>query len=103
VFREFVVLCRSLDLFGRDLIAVDGTRLKAVNSGQRNFTKGKLAKAMAESDERLARYLKQLDDADKDDTTSPARGKTSALSRSMSLPTEATTRLKTSRTVRLLV
>jgi len=47
VFREFVVLCRSLDLFGRDLIAVDGTRLKAVNSGQCNFTKGKLATAMA--------------------------------------------------------
>ncbi|MDB2369144.1 transposase [Octadecabacter sp.] len=73
VFREFVVLCRSLDLFGRELIAVDGTRLKAVNSGQRNFTKGKLAKAMAESDERLARYLKQLDEADKDATTPPER------------------------------
>lgn len=68
VFREFVVLCRSLDLFGRELIAVDGTRLKAVNSRQRNFTKAKIAKAMAESDERLNRYLKQLDDADKDDT-----------------------------------
>jgi transposase len=68
VFREFVVLCRSLDLFGRELIAVDGTRLKAVNSRQRNFTKAKIAKAMAESDERLNRYLKQLDDADKDDS-----------------------------------
>jgi transposase len=66
VFREFVVLCRELDLFGRELIAVDGTRIKAVNSRERNFTKAKLAKAMAESDERLARYLKQLDEADKD-------------------------------------
>ena len=73
IFREFVVLCRSLDLFGRELIAVDGTRLKAVNSGQRNFTKGKLAKAMAESDERLNHYLKQLDEADKDDTMPPER------------------------------
>lgn len=72
VFREFVVLCRSLDLFGRELIAVDGTRLKAVNSRERNFTKAKLAKALAESDERLNRYLKQLDDADKDDTTPSA-------------------------------
>ncbi len=36
-------------------ITVDGTRLKAVNSGQRNFTKSELAKAMTESDERLAR------------------------------------------------
>ncbi len=42
--------------------------LKAVNSGQRNFTKGKLAKVMAESNQRLVRYLKQLDEADKDDT-----------------------------------
>ena len=66
VFREFVVLCRELDLFGCELIAIDGTRIKAVNSRERNFTKAKLAKALAESDERLARYLKQLDEADKD-------------------------------------
>ncbi len=71
VFRDFVVLCRELDLFGRELIAVDGTRIKAVNSQDRNFTKAKLAKAMAESDERLARYLKQIDDADKDDKDAP--------------------------------
>ncbi|MEO9517025.1 MAG: transposase [Paracoccaceae bacterium] len=73
VFRDFVVLWRSLDLFGRALIAVDGTRLKAVNSSQRNFTKSKLAKAMAESDERLNRYLKQLDEADKDGATPSVR------------------------------
>src|SRR4051812_2776960 len=39
VFRQFVLLCRKLDLFGRELIAVDGTRLKAVNSTDRNFTR----------------------------------------------------------------
>jgi len=72
VFREFVVLCRDLNLFGRELIAVDGTRIKAVNSRERHFTKAKLAKAMAESDERLARYLKQLDDADKADANNGA-------------------------------
>ena len=71
VFREFVALCRDLDLFGRELIAIDGTRIKAVNNRDRNFTKAKLARAMAESDERLARYLKQLDDADKDDAGAP--------------------------------
>lgn len=67
VFRNFVALCRELELFGRELIAVDGTRIKAVNSHERNFTKAKLDKAMAESDERLARYLKRLDDTDADD------------------------------------
>ena len=36
VFRQFVLLCRKLDLFGRELLAVDGTRLKAVNSTDRN-------------------------------------------------------------------
>jgi len=45
VFRSFVLLCRRLDLFGRELLAVDGTRLKAVNSRERNFTREKLARA----------------------------------------------------------
>src|SRR5580693_1776526 len=40
VFRQFVLLCRKLDLFGGELLAVDGTRLKAVNSTERNFTHG---------------------------------------------------------------
>ena len=39
VFRAFVILCRKLDLFGRELLAVDGTRLKAVNSRARNFSR----------------------------------------------------------------
>ena len=51
----------ELELFGRELVAVDGTRIKAVNSRKRNFTKAKLEKALAESDERLSRYLDRLD------------------------------------------
>src|ERR671939_848693 len=43
VFREFVLLCRQLDLFGRELLAVDGTRIKAVNK-QRSFTRASLSK-----------------------------------------------------------
>ena len=42
VFREFVRLCRELDLYGRELIAVDGTRIKAVNNRDRNFTRATL-------------------------------------------------------------
>src|SRR5512133_216007 len=45
VFRQFVLLCRKLDLFGRELLAVDGTRLKAVNSTDRNFTREKLVRS----------------------------------------------------------
>ena len=59
VFREFVRLCRELELFGRELVAVDGTRIKAVNSRKRNFTKAKLAKALAETICSAARYVGQ--------------------------------------------
>jgi len=64
VFRQFVVLCRDLDLYGRELLAVDGTRIKAVNNKTRNFTQRSLAKLIGQSDERLARYLKELDQTD---------------------------------------
>jgi transposase len=64
VFREFVVLCRHLDLFGRELLAVDGTRIKAVNNKDRNFTKGSLNKFIAAADEKLEDYLRWLDAGD---------------------------------------
>ena len=60
----FVVLCRRLDLFGRELIAVDGTRIKAVNNKDRNFTRGSLEKFIAAADERLDDYLRRLDAGD---------------------------------------
>ena len=47
VFRQFVVLCHQPDLFGRELIAVDGTRLKAVNNKRRNFTRASLTKNLS--------------------------------------------------------
>jgi len=64
VFREFVLLCRKLDLFGRELLAVDGTRIKAVNNKDRNFARGSLRKFIAQADERLDEYLKRLDAGD---------------------------------------
>ena len=74
VFREFVLLCRQLDLFGRELLAVDGTRIKAVNAKDRNFTKTGVTKAIKEADERLETYLKQMDDSDEDDGPPPSGG-----------------------------
>ena len=67
VFREFVVLCRGLDLFGRELLAVDGTRIKAVNNKDRNFTRGALATFIREADEKLAEYTRRLDAGDTDE------------------------------------
>src|SRR5712672_132193 len=53
VFRQFVLLCRKLELFGGELLAVDGTRLKAVNSTERNFTHAKLTKQIESIDQKL--------------------------------------------------
>ena len=67
VFREFVLLCRQLDLFGRELLAVDGTRIKAVNSKDRNFTRAALAKIIGDADDRLSKYMAHLDKVDADE------------------------------------
>jgi transposase len=64
VFREFVLLCRQLDLFGRELLAVDGTRIKAVNNKNRNFTRASLRQYIDEADKRLVDYLRRLDQDD---------------------------------------
>jgi len=64
MFRQFTLLCKRLDLFGRELLAVDGTRIKAVNNKDRNFTRGSLKKFIEAADERLADYLARLDDGD---------------------------------------
>ena len=67
MFRSFVSLCGELDLYGRELLAVDGTRLKAVNSRERNFTRANLKHRLKKVDERLERYLKEMDEADGQD------------------------------------
>src|ERR671932_143619 len=64
VFRQFVLLCRQLDLFGRELLAVDGTRIKAVNNKDRNFTRASLTKFVELADAKLDDYLQRLDQAD---------------------------------------
>src|SRR5277367_5490823 len=64
VFRQLVLLCRELDLFGRELIAVDGTRIKAVNNKDRNFTRASLAKFIELADAKLKDYLQRLDQGD---------------------------------------
>ena len=67
VFRSFVALCRELDLYGRELLAIDGTRIKAVNNRERNFTRANLSLRLKKIDERLERYLKEMDEADAHD------------------------------------
>jgi transposase len=64
VFRHFVKLCVELDLYGKELIAIDGSKFKAVNSKDRNFTKGKLEDRIKMIDKKLDEYLKELDEND---------------------------------------
>ena len=64
MFREFVLLCRQLDLFGRELLAVDGTRIKAVNNKDRNFTRASLNQYIKAADAKLDDYLRRLDKRD---------------------------------------
>jgi transposase len=68
VFRQFALLCRQLDLFGRELIAVDGTRIKAVNNKDRNFTHASLTQFINFADAKLEDYLQRLDQSDADET-----------------------------------
>jgi transposase len=71
VCREFVVLCRRLELFSEGSVAIDGSKFKAVNARDRNFTQAKMQRRLEQIDESIARYLSQLDSADRQGPTVP--------------------------------
>lgn len=77
VFRDFVKLCMKLDLYGKELIAVDGSKFKAVNSKDRNFGEKKLKERIARLDAKIADYLQELDVVDTEERPASAE-KTSA-------------------------
>lgn len=64
VHRQFHLLCRKLDLFGGQLVAIDGTKLAAVNARDGHFNQKKLQELLARADARLEEYLQELDAAD---------------------------------------
>lgn len=66
VCRQFVMLCRSLGLFGQAVVAVDGSKFKAVNNRDRNFTANKVARRIEQVDASIERYLAALDRADRE-------------------------------------
>jgi transposase len=65
VCRRFVELCRELKLFSQAVVAVDGSKFKAVNARDRNFTPGKVQKRQEQIEESIKRYLDALDTADR--------------------------------------
>ena len=66
VCREFIALCRHLDLFSDAIVAIDGSKFKAVNNRDKSFTERKLKARMQQVEESVARYLAELDRADRE-------------------------------------
>ncbi len=67
VFREFTVVCSRLDLFGRELIGIDGSKFRAVNNRKRNFNSQTVEMNMKRVDERIDGYLRELDESDRNE------------------------------------
>jgi len=67
VCREFVVLCRQLKLFSEAFVAIDGSKFKAVNNRDKNFTRAKMKRRLEQIEESLDRYFAQLDSADREE------------------------------------
>ena len=64
VFHDHLAQC-VLELFSEASVAIDGSKFKAVNTRDRNFTQAKMQRRLAQIDESIARYLSQLDSADR--------------------------------------
>jgi transposase len=85
VCREFVMLCRKLNLIG-DTLAIDGSKFKAVNNRDKNFTRAKMKRRLAEVEASIERYLDELDKADQSappEDTRPLKDKIAALTEEM--------------------
>ena len=79
VCARFVALCRILGLLTQASVAIDGSKFKAVNNRDRNFTRAKMERRMAQIEESVARYLQQLDSADRQEPCEALKTKTSRL------------------------
>src|SRR5437899_12090675 len=79
VCARLVGLCRSLGLLTQASVAIDGSKFKAVNNRDRNFTRAKMERRMAQIEESVARYLQQLDTADRQEPSEALKTKTSRL------------------------
>ena len=79
VCAQFVTLCRRLDPFADASVAIDGSKFKAVNNRDRNFTRAKMKRRLEQIEESVARYLHQLDSADRQEPSLAQTTKTTRL------------------------
>jgi Transposase DDE domain len=79
VCTRFVALCREMGLLSAASVAIDGSKFKAVNNRDRNFTRAKMERRRAQIEESVARYLQQLDTADRHEPSDALATKTTRL------------------------
>lgn len=70
VFREFTLLCKKMNLFGKELAVIDGSKFKAVNSKAKCFTKGFLKSEIKEIDAKIDKHLKEIETIDREERNS---------------------------------
>jgi len=79
VCARFVALCREMGLLVKASVAIDGSKFKAVNNRDRNFTRAKVERRRAQLEESVTRYLSQLDTADRQEPSEALAAKTTRL------------------------
>ncbi|MGA7656574.1 MAG: IS1182 family transposase [Methylocella sp.] len=79
VCARFIALCRMMGLLTQASVAIDGSKFKAVNNRDKNFTRAKMERRMAQIEESVARYLGQLDTADRQEASEILTTKTNRL------------------------
>ncbi len=79
VCAQFVQLCRQLGLLAAASVAIDGSKFKAVNNRDRNFTRAKMQRRLLQIEDSVARYLHQLDTADRQEPSEALAAKTEQL------------------------
>jgi transposase len=76
---QFIEICRKIGLLAASSVAIDGSKFKAVNTRDKNFTRGKVERRRAQLEESVARYLAQLDTADRQEPSEELAAKTDHL------------------------
>ena len=95
VCARFVELCREMGLLATASVAIDGSKFKAVNNRDKNFTRAKVERRRAQLEESVARYLSQLDTADRQEPSEALAAKTTHLKEKLAKLKEEMERLKT--------
>lgn len=87
VFKQFVVICKQWELFGRELLAIDGSKFKASNNSKNNHSKIKIKKRLLQLEQQIANYIQQAELIDEQEASCPQLSKEEILERIKKLST----------------